>query len=207
MHEIVTLNEASLAETVEILCQDDVNLGSVVTQYGLPPLLAREPGFSTLIQIILEQQVSLASARACFDKLKIILPDLNPESFLTLDDGTLQQIGLSRQKTRYVRIVAKSIRNGSLDIDSLMFSEDDQVFAQLTALTGIGPWTANIYLLMALRRPDIWPAGDLALEVALQKLLGLDHRPRGAEFQNLAEVWRPHRAVAARILWHYYLSH
>ena len=206
MYEITTLNEASLAEAVETLCQADANLGVVVARYGSPPLWAREPGFATLVHIILEQQVSLASAKACFDKLKTTLPDLNPESFLTLDDGTLLQIGFSRQKTRYARILAKAINDGSLDIDGLMLSVDDLVFAQLTALTGIGPWTANIYLLMALGRPDIWPAGDLALEVALQKLLGLDHRPRGAEFQNLAEAWRPHRAVAARILWHYYLS-
>ncbi|MBC8376679.1 MAG: DNA-3-methyladenine glycosylase 2 family protein [FCB group bacterium] len=206
MNKIVMLNEASLSVAAEKLCQSDDNLKSVVDQFGLPPLWARAPGFPTLIQIILEQQVSLASAKACFDKLDFVLHKLNPESFLTLDDTALLRIGFSRQKTRYSRILAQAIKDGALDIDALIHDSDDEVFSKLTALTGIGPWTANIYLLMALGRPDIWPGGDLALEVALQNLLGLDHRPRGEEFQQLAEAWRPHRAVAARILWHYYLS-
>ena len=200
------LNEARLSEAVDTLCQADAQLRSVVEQYGSPPLWAREPGFPTLIHIILEQQVPLASAKACFDKLKLALPELNPEAFLTLNDKNLLQIGFSRQKTRYSRILAKAINDGALDIDSLILSSDEMVTLKLTALTGIGPWTANIYLLMALGRPDIWPAGDLALEVALQKLLGLPHRPKGDEFQLLGDTWRPYRAVAARILWHYYLS-
>ncbi|NQT61727.1 MAG: DNA-3-methyladenine glycosylase 2 family protein [Candidatus Marinimicrobia bacterium] len=206
MNKIVRLNEVSLSTAVEKLCQADANLRLVVDQFGIPPLWARAPGFPTLIHIILEQQVSLASAKACFDKLNSALDELNPESFLTLDDAALLRIGFSRQKTRYSRILAQAIKDGSLDIDTLIYDSDEEAFSKLTALTGIGPWTANIYLLMALGRPDIWPGGDLALEVALQNLLGLDHRPRGEEFQQLAEGWRPHRAVAARILWHYYLS-
>ncbi len=200
------LNEDSLSRAVEKLCEVDDNLKSVIDRFGLPPLWARAPGFSTLIHIILEQQVSLASARACFDKLNSALDEVNPDTFMTLDDAALLKIGFSRQKTRYSRILARAILDGSLDLESLIKHSDEVVFAQLTSLTGIGPWTANIYLLMALGRPDIWPGGDLALEVALQKLLGLEHRPRGNEFQHLAESWRPNRAVAARILWHYYLS-
>ena len=206
MNKIVMLNEANLSTAADKLGQVDANLKSVVDRFGLPPLWARDPGFPTLIHIILEQQVSLASAQACFDKLNTVLVELTPESFLTLDDAALLRIGYSRQKTRYSRILAQAIQTGSLDIDVLIHHTDQEVFSKLTALTGIGPWTANIYLLMALGRPDIWPGGDLALEVALQNLLGLDHRPRGEEFQELAEAWRPHRAVAARILWHYYLS-
>ncbi|NQV40896.1 MAG: DNA-3-methyladenine glycosylase 2 family protein [Candidatus Marinimicrobia bacterium] len=206
MNEIVMLNKASLSSAVEILCQRDANLQAVVNEYGLPPLWAREPGFPTLIHIILEQQVSLASAKACFDKLNSALEKLNPESFLGLSDDALLGVGFSRQKTRYSRIVAQAILDQSLKLAEMASLSGDEVFSQLTALTGIGPWTANIYLLMALGRSDIWPAGDLALEVGLQNLLGLDHRPRGEEFQELAEGWRPHRAVAARILWHYYLS-
>jgi DNA-3-methyladenine glycosylase II len=206
MNKIVMLNEASLSTRVEKLCDVDGYLKSVVDQFGMPPLWAREPGFPTLIHIILEQQVSLASAQACFDKLNSTLDELTPESFLTLNDTALLRIGYSRQKTRYSRILAQAIQERSLDINNLTHESDKEVFSKLTALPGIGPWTANIYLLMALGRPDIWPGGDLALEVALEKLLGLDHRPRGEEFQELAEAWRPHRAVAARILWHYYLS-
>jgi DNA-3-methyladenine glycosylase II len=206
MNKIVMLNEASLSTAAGKLCQADTRLQSVVDQFGLPPLWARAPGFPTLIHIILEQQVSLASAKACFNKLNSALDELSSESFLTLDDATLLRIGFSRQKTRYSRVLAQAIEDQSLDIDNLIHDSDEEVFSKLTALTGIGPWTANIYLLMALGRPDIWPGGDLALEVALQNLFGLDHRPRGEEFQQLAEAWRPYRAVAARILWHYYLS-
>ncbi|MBC8192694.1 MAG: DNA-3-methyladenine glycosylase 2 family protein [Candidatus Marinimicrobia bacterium] len=205
MNEIVILNEASLSKATEILCQSDAMLQAVVDRFGLPPLWAREPGFPTLIHIILEQQVSLASAKACFDKLNSALEALNPESFLSLTDDALLSIGFSRQKARYSRILAQSVLDQSLDLEEMEHLSDEVVYSQLTTLTGIGPWTANIYLLMALGRPDIWPGGDLALEVALQNLLGLDHRPRGEEFQELAEGWRPYRAVAARILWHYYL--
>ena len=200
------LNQASLAKAAEILCKGDINLRSVVDQFGVPPLWSREPGFPTLIHIILEQQVSLASAKACFDKLNTVLGETKPASFLGLSDEALLGIGFSRQKTRYARILAGSILDQSLKLEEMVNLSDKEVYSRLTALTGIGPWTANIYLLMALGRPDIWPAGDLALEVALQNLLGLDHRPKGDEFQEIAEGWRPHRAVAARILWHYYLS-
>lgn len=200
------LNESSLSDMVETLCQGDAQLRSVVDRFGSPPLWARKPGFPTLVHIILEQQVSLASARACYEKLNAVLPDFNPETFLTLDDESLLQIGFSRQKTRYCRLLATGILDSSLDLQSLNGAPDEIVALQLTSITGIGPWTASIYLLMALGRPDIWPRGDLALEVALQDLLGLNHKPKGAEFQNLGERWRPHRAVAARILWHYYLS-
>jgi DNA-3-methyladenine glycosylase II len=134
------------------------------------------------------------------------LPNLNPEQFLTLSDAELLQIGFSRQKARYTRNLAEAIRDGILDLEVLLALPDDQVFSRLTGLTGIGPWTANIYLLMALGRPDIWPGGDLALIVALKNLLKLEHRPSAEEFQTFGEKWRPYRSVAARILWHLYLS-
>ena len=201
-----TLNEKSLELAVDHLCEADQNLRSVIERFGIPPLWAREPGFSTLIHIILEQQVSLASAKACFVKLNMALGEVTPANFLTLNDEALLGIGFSRQKTRYSRILALAIQSGSLNLEQLNASSDEEVFSQLTSLTGIGPWTANIYLLMALGRPDIWPGGDLALVVALQKLLKLDHRPTLEEFNALGESWRPYRAVAARILWHYYLS-
>ena len=201
-----TLNETSLEAAVDHLCKTDDNLRTVVDQYGIPPLWARDPGFPTLIHIILEQQVSLASAKSCFVKLNTKLDELTPSSFLSLTDDELLETGFSRQKTRYSRILARSIQTGALNVEKLNSSSDADVYAELTAHTGIGPWTANIYLLMALGRPDIWPGGDLALVVALQELLKLDHRPQLEEFNILGEAWKPYRAVAARILWHYYLS-
>jgi DNA-3-methyladenine glycosylase II len=203
---MTSLSELSLLAAVKLLCKRDSSLRSVVDRFGPPPLWSREPGFATLIHIILEQQVSLASAQACYDKLNARLAMLNPAEFLKLKDEDLLALGFSRQKTRYARILAQAILEGQLNLNSLEQLSDADVFSRLTALTGIGPWTANIYLLMALGRPDIWPTGDLALVVAVQKLYDLDHRPLETEFLQRGESWRPYRAVAARILWHYYLS-
>jgi DNA-3-methyladenine glycosylase II len=166
----------------------------------------RKPGFPTLIHIILEQQVSLASARAAFDKLCREVSPLTPAAFLTLDDGALKAVGFSRQKTQYCRGLSLAILQGELDLQKLDRMEDSAARANLMKMKGIGPWTANIYLLMALRRPDIWPSTDLAIVVAIQKLKDLKNRPDGDKLRELSNPWRPWRAVAARILWHYYLT-
>jgi DNA-3-methyladenine glycosylase II len=166
----------------------------------------REPGFSTLLHIILEQQVSLASARAAHNKLLEIASPLTPGGFLELDDATLKAAGFSRQKTSYARELANSLVEGRLDLDALRESDDDTVRSELLKIKGIGRWTADIYLLMVLRRPDIWPSGDLALAVAAHSVKRLRSRPTPQEMNAIGEAWRPWRAVAARILWHYYLS-
>jgi len=167
---------------------------------------AREAGFSTLLHIILEQQVSLASARAAHNKLLEIASPLTPRGFLKLDDATLKAAGFSRQKTGYARGLASSLVEGRLDLDALRESDDDTVRSELLKIKGIGQWTADIYLLMVLRRPDIWPSGDLALAVAAHRIKRLRYRPTPQEMNAIGEAWRPWRAVAARILWHYYLS-
>ncbi|MEZ4620643.1 MAG: hypothetical protein R2867_34750 [Caldilineaceae bacterium] len=156
--------------------------------------------------MILEQQVSLASAKAAFDKLLAVVGELTPVTLLAQDDETLRAAGFSQQKTRYSRILAEAILDGDLDLASLHELDDLTVHRSLTALTGIGPWTAEVYLLMCLRRPDIWPGGDLALQAAIQTIKGLEKRPNAVETRPFAEAWRPWRAVAARILWHDYLS-
>lgn len=202
----LTLDETLLAQGVEELSARDADLAAIYARLGLPPLWAREPGFPTLVHIILEQQVSLASARATFDKLRARVDPLTPAGVLTLDDETLRSLGFSRQKTAYVRHLAQAILSGSLDVDALETLPDDQVRSQLVALKGIGSWSAEVYLLMALRRADAWPAGDLGLVVAAQTIKGLAQRPNAGELITLAEVWRPWRAVAARLLWHHYLS-
>ncbi len=172
----------------------------------MPPFFQREPGFATLLLLILEQQVSLASARATFDKFVAVVGDVTPANLLALEDDTLRAVGFSRQKSRYGRVLATAVANGELDLPSLHELDDAAVAKRLTALTGIGPWTAQVYLLMCLRRPDVWPGGDLAIQVALQKLFRLEHRPTAAATVPLAEPWRPWRAVATRLLWHDYLS-
>jgi DNA-3-methyladenine glycosylase II len=200
------LTEERLAAAVDHLAARDPLLAGAVGRHGRPPLWAREPGFPTLIHIVLEQQVSLASARAAFDRLLAARSPLSPAAFLELDDRQLFEIGFSRQKTRYGRELARAVLDGRLDLEALPSLDDDTVDARLTAVPGIGPWTATIYRLMVLGRPDAWPIHDIALAQAVADLRGLDHRPSAVEMAGLADHWRPWRAVAARILWHHYLS-
>jgi DNA-3-methyladenine glycosylase II len=200
------LNHQTLLEGVHYLESKDRMLQSVVAQYGPPPLWEREQGFATLIFIILEQQVSLASARAAYDKLLMHMDPLTPDGFLGLTDDQLKGFGFSRQKTSYGCQLANAILDKSLDLANLADLDDEQAKAQLMQVKGIGSWSADIYLLRALGRPDVWPSGDLALAVAVQRLRGLATRPSPKELDSESRAWRPWRAVAARILWHYYLN-
>jgi DNA-3-methyladenine glycosylase II len=196
----------TMAIGLESLCSRDPALAAILAQYGPPPLWDRKPGFPTLLHTILEQQVSLSSAGATYQKLLAVASPLTPERFLELDDAALKAAGFSRQKARYGRELAVAIHDGRLSLDSLQRLDDDAARAELTQLVGIGRWTADIYLLLALRRPDIWPVGDLALAIALQEVLGLDAVPTQHEMETIGTAWQPWRAVAARLLWHYYLS-
>ncbi len=200
------LSDEALARGVRLLSRRDPDLRQVVRRFGAPPMWAREAGFSTLLHIILEQQVSLASAKAAHSKLLELVSPLTPQAFLRLDDPTLKAVGFSRQKTAYGRNLARSIAEGDLDLDALAAMDDAAVRSELVKIKGIGRWTTDIYLLMVLRRPDIWPTGDLALATAAQKLKRLKTRPTTADLEAMSARWRPWRAVAARILWHYYLS-
>ena len=200
------LTDDELRRAAFILAEHDSDLERILKRISLPPMWDREPGFPTLVHIILEQQVSLASAKAAFDKLSDTIAPLDPESFLTLNDATLKSIGFSGQKGRYFRELARAIIDGSLNLEALSSLSDDKVRAELERVTGVGPWTSNIYLLMVLLRPDVWPPGDLALAAAVQDLKGLDHHPQPAALRMIADRWRPWRSVAARILWHHYLN-
>jgi DNA-3-methyladenine glycosylase II len=200
------LNHRTLLEGVHFLESNDRMLQSVVAQFGPPPLWEREQGFATLIFIILEQQVSLASAKAAYDKLLMHMDPLTPDGFLDLTDDQLKGFGFSRQKTSYGRQLANAILDKSLDLAKLADLDDDEAKGQLTQVKGIGSWSADIYLLRALGRPDIWPSGDLALAVAVQRLKGLAARPSPKELDSMSRAWKPWRAVAARMLWLYYLK-
>jgi DNA-3-methyladenine glycosylase II len=178
----------------------------LLAQFGAPPEWFREPGFPTLVHIILEQQVSLASAKAAFARLLSLAAPLTPERFLALDDAQLKGAGFSRQKILYGRHLAEAVGGGELNLEALGGMEDAEVKAALTTVKGIGSWTADIYLLMSLRRPDAWPAGDLALAVAVREVKRLASRPAPPELAAVAEAWRPWRAIAARLLWNYYLN-
>ena len=202
-HDI--LNEKLFAQAVALLADGDEHLAEIVKKYGRPPLWVREPGFPTLVYIILEQQVSLASARAAFERLKASAKPLTPKRFLKLTNGELLRIGFSRQKTLYTRLLAESLVRRHFDLRYLHHLHDDAARKMLVAFKGIGRWTADIYLLSALRRPDIWPTGDLALATAVQEVKQLRKRPSPEKLEALSAPWRPWRAVAARLFWHAYL--
>ena len=202
----VRLNKKSLIKAVEYLEVRDRQLKLVVSKFGPPPLWKREEGFKTLIYIILEQKVSLSSAKAAYEKLLKKLGSITSVNFLKLSDAELKLIGFSRQKTSYSRNLAEAIITERLNLTELSDLNDAQAKEQLMNIKGIGPWTADIYLMMALGRPDIWPNGDIALASAVQKLKGVASRPSFEELNRMSLKWKPWRAVAARILWHYYLS-
>ena len=199
------LNEEVFSQSVRLLADRDEHLAELVKTYGQPSLWVREPGFPTLVYIILEQQVSLASAKAAFDRLNVAVKPLTPTRFLRLTDGQLLRIGFSRQKTLYTRLLAESLARRHFDLRYLHDLQDDSAHKMLVAFKGIGRWTADIYLLSALRRPDIWPTGDLALATAVQEVKRLRKRPSPEKLEALSAPWRPWRAVAARLFWHAYL--
>ncbi|MFT3744367.1 MAG: hypothetical protein QM785_08725 [Pyrinomonadaceae bacterium] len=199
------LSQTSLKTACVSLARDHLEFAHVYQTYGVPPMWDREPGFATLLQIILEQQVSLASAKACFDKLTARVGHVSPENVLLLNDAELKTVGFSRQKTAYARHLAEALLENRLDLSDLHRLPDEAVKAELIKLKGIGEWTSDIYLLMALLRPDVMPKGDIALHSAYHKLTG-EPRPSSDEFIAIAVKWAPYRSVAARLLWHFYLS-
>ncbi|MEP7357384.1 MAG: DNA-3-methyladenine glycosylase 2 family protein [Anaerolineales bacterium] len=201
------LTEAELQRGVRLLARRDPDLGRIFAQYGYPPLWDHPPGFPTLVHIILEQQVSLASALAAFNRLRAAcVGRVTPGRILLLTDEHMLQIGFSRQKAGYARELARAIVQRRFKPSALPALSDDAVREALIAHKGIGPWTADIYLLMVLLRPDVWPHGDLALAIAVQNAKRLSQRPSYAELSEMAQAWKPWRAVAARLFWHYYLS-
>jgi DNA-3-methyladenine glycosylase II len=187
------------------LATADARFASLLARNGVPPLWKRPGGFPTLVKIILEQQVSLDSAAAAFGNLEQALGEVSPIRFLSLDDATLQRVGFSRQKASYCRGLACGLMDGSIDLDELDGMGDVAARERLTALRGIGPWTADVYLLFALRRPDVWPMGDRALVVSMAEHFELADVPAYESAAEMAAAWRPRRSVAARMLWHAYL--
>ena len=200
------LTQKSLALAARELAARDDLLAGIHANHGDPPLWRRAAGFSTLAHIILEQQVSLKSAKAMLVRLEASIQPFTPLRFLELGDTYLRSLGVTRQKSAYLLDLSDSIVAGRLSFTRLARMSDEDARVVLTRIKGIGLWSADVYLLMAMRRADIWPAGDLALAVAMKELKGLPHRPSPDESERLAEQWRPHRAVAARMLWQYYLA-
>lgn len=200
------LTKTRLRKAARELANQDDHFNAVLKEHGYPPLWDRPASFGTLVHMVLEQQVSLASAKAAFDKLCQTLPDLAPSRFLALKDAELKSIGFSHQKTSYCRGIAERLIEGSLDLAALEKLSDDQAVARLTELRGIGPWTACVYLMMVMLRPDVWPNGDRALAVGTRELFQLEEIPSYPQLDEMALSWSPYRSVAARLIWHRYLK-
>lgn len=177
-----------------------------IERIGVPAPRISERGYATLLRTIVGQQVSVASARAVYARLEAALGDIaDPMLLVAASDETLRAAGLSRQKSGYARSLAGLVVSGELDLARLP-EEDEAAIAELVRIKGIGRWSAEIYLLFAEGRPDIWPAGDLAVQIETGRLLGLPARPSEKETRTLAEAWRPHRGAAAIFTWHHYNS-
>jgi DNA-3-methyladenine glycosylase II len=188
------------------LAKKDRHLRSVVQQYGYPPMWTRSQNFQTLIHIILEQQVSLASARAALNKLRERVGTVTPKKMLTLSDEELRACYFSRQKTVYARCLANAIVSRQINLKRLSSHEDSEIRQQLKTIKGIGDWTVDVYLLFALQRADVFPLGDLAMVTALKEIKQLPKQVSQDKLLRLADDWRPYRSVATMLLWHYYIQ-
>ena len=200
----VLLNRSNLPMAVESLCDADQLFSEIYGQIGLPPLWFRKPGYASLAKIILEQQVSLASARATYKKLSQSLGRVTPYSVSRAGDQKLRACGLTRQKSRYFLILAEEVLTNRLDLNALSDMSGKDVESELTRVIGIGKWTSDIYRLMVLGHADVWPRGDIALYNTMRHFLG-----KGMDSASLdlhAQRWQPWRAAAARMLWFYYLK-
>lgn len=203
---IQTLTAETIALGIRELTNLDSDLANIIHTYGNPPNWTREKGFIGLVRIVLGQQVSVAAANSIYNRLVTLVTPLTPENLLAFDDIQLQSVGLSRQKIVYLRALASAIASGELDLDQLEDADEATLRTELIKVKGIGDWTVDIYLMMALQRPDAFPKSDLGVIIAYQKLKNLPTRPTPIEIEKIAEKWRPWRAIATRILWHYYLN-
>jgi DNA-3-methyladenine glycosylase II len=188
------------------LANKDKHLRSILKQYGHPPVWTRTGSFQTLIHFILEQQVSLASARAALNKLKGRIGIITPAKLLSLSDEELKACYFSRQKMVYARCLAQAIISKQINLKTLSTLEDAEIRQQLKTIKGIGDWTVDVYLLFALQRTDIFPLGDLAMVNALKEVKQLSKQTNQEELLKLSEPWRPYRSIASMLLWHYYIQ-
>lgn len=203
---ITTFSAENYYQFCDVLASTDADLKLIITTYGYPPLWTRPNTFETLVHIILEQQVSIASALAALNKLQEKLITITPEGVLLLTDEELKACYFSRQKTTYVRYLAEALLSEAISLTKLEKLESDDVRFQMNKLKGIGNWTVDIYLMFVLQRIDIFPIGDLAAVNALKMLKSLPITATREQVLELTVAWQPYRTVATMLLWHYYLS-
>lgn len=192
-----------MEHTIPLLIAQDEIFSQIIDLYGPPAFISRPPGFENLCKTILEQQVSLASARASFNKLKTLIKDFTPQNIVEVTEQEFRECGISRQKTSYLRGLAEAILEGAIDIDNLEIKDDKEVRAELLQVKGIGNWTVDIYLMFSLQSPDILPIGDIGILSAIKDLWGFT---TVEQIVMHTEKWKPYRTTAAFFLWHYYLE-
>ncbi|MBN2972745.1 DNA-3-methyladenine glycosylase 2 family protein [Roseomonas aeriglobus] len=198
------LSEDQLKTSLDALAAIEPGFAAALKRVGYPPVRSSDRGYATLLRTIIGQQVSVAAAQSVWTKLSAALGDLtDPTTIAGVPDETFRSVGFSRQKTGYAKSLAEEVTSGRLDLANLP-ADDEEAIAQLVRVKGIGRWSAEIYLLFAEGRPDIWPAGDLAVQIEVGRILGLDARPSEKLTRDLAESWRPHRGAAAIMTWHHY---
>ncbi len=201
-----SFNNDNFQQICDHLAATDADLAQIINNYGYPPLWSRPNTFESLVHIILEQQVSLASALSALNKLKEAISEITPGCVLLLTDEELKACYFSRQKTAYVRYLPEAILSGQINLEAFEHQSDNEVHAQLTALKGIGNWTVDVYLMFVLHRADIFPIGDLAAVQSMKKVKRLPAGISRDEMILLAQQWQPYRTVATMLLWHDYLS-
>ncbi len=194
----------TIAAALDELAERDADIASALAEAGYPEPRVREPGFATLLNIIIGQQVSVQSAAAIRGRLEAEVERLTPKSFLALGYEALRDVGFSRRKIEYGRLLAQDICEGRFDPEEMSTLDDEAALAHIVARKGLGRWSAEIYMLFALGRPDTWPADDLAIQVAVQKLKRLKERPDRVMMDAVGEPWRPYRGAAALLMWHVY---
>ena len=197
-------NTDDIAAGLGELCRADPRLKAVRALAGDVPLRRSPPGFESLVSIVISQQVSKASAAAIYGRFSEILDPLTPDAVLAAGDAVFRQAGLSRPKQRTLLAVARAVVESGLDLHRLCSADAGDAMAELTAIGGIGPWTAEVYLLFSTGHPDIFPAGDVALQTAVADAFGYPVRPSDKKLREIAESWKPWRGVAARLFWAYY---
>jgi DNA-3-methyladenine glycosylase II len=198
------LNQKKIIDDLNAIAEIDREVKQALSVFGYPAPRIRPAGFETFLSTIVGQQISTEAARAIMARLHALLPDMRAQKLLELPDGALREAGLSGRKVEYAQGLAEAIADGALDVDALTEQSDAEAIRSITALRGFGEWSAEIYLMFSLNRSDIFPANDLALQVALQKLKGLESRPSEKQAREIIEHWSPWRSAGSLFLWHYY---
>ncbi len=198
------MNEAVIKKGLDTIVQVDQDIAESFQELGYPEPRFRPPGFETFLATIVSQQISTEAARAIMGRVRVLLPELQPDKLLALPEGALREVGLSGRKVEYATNLAKEIVDGSFVPEELAVLDDESAIQEIVALRGFGRWSAEVYLMFSLERQDIFPADDLALRLALQKLKGMDARPTPKQSRDLVAQWTPWRSVGSLFLWHFY---